>query len=70
MLYDISTNLTDTQKKTLSEQFETDFDGNVKEFLQLITPTSVSGTYEGTWNFIKQGNNSLNRFNNVHLIFS
>lgn len=70
VLYDISTNLTDTQKKTLSEQFETDFDGNVKKFLQLITTTSVSGTYEETWNFIKQGNNSLNRFNNVHLIFS
>lgn len=70
VLYNDPSNLTDTEKKILSENFEAAYDGNVQRFLQLINPTSVSGTYEETWDFIKQGNNSLNRFNNVHLIFS
>ena len=70
VLHNNSSNLTDAKKKILSDNFEADYDGNVEKFLQLITPTSVSGTYEETWDFIKQDNNSLNRFNNVRLIFS
>ena len=39
--------------------------------MELICDPSVAvpGTYKETWEYIEEGNNSLNRHSNLHLIF-
>ena len=72
VLHDKASDLTDEQKKELSESFDLKYENRLDEFLRFITDSdfAVPGDYKQTWDFIMQGTNSLNRFSNVHLLFS
>ena len=58
-------------KKEKAEEFSEDYYERGLEFLDFIRTESfaVEGEYDETWEFIKQGNNSLNRYSNLHLVF-
>ena len=64
-------NLSNTQKAMLSDEVDERFENRLKDFLAFISDKTfaVTGSYKDTWNFIQQGNNSLKRYSNVHLIF-
>ncbi len=62
----------DKEKKVdLAEAIEDKYIDNPDEFVEFMSQSNftVPGTYEETWNFIKEGLNSLNRFSNFHLFF-
>ena len=71
VLHNESGDLTDEQKKNLSESFDLKYEDKLDEFLGFITDSNfaVPGDYKQTWDFIMQGTNSLNRFSNVPLLF-
>jgi len=58
-------------KKEKAEEFSDSYFGRELEFLDFIRTESfaVEGSYKESWEFIKQGNNSLIRYSNIHLIF-
>ena len=64
-------NLTDTQKARLSDEFDERFENRLEAFLTFISDNTfaVPGDYKETWSFIQQGNNSLKRYSNIHLLF-
>lgn len=64
-------NLKDTLKDDYSDEFADKFYGHEREFVKFIKESSFSvlGDYKDTWNFIKKGNNSLNRYSNFGLFF-
>lgn len=64
-------NVDDNQKVDKAEEFSDSYFERELEFLDFIRTESfaVEGEYEETWEFIKQGNNSLNRYSNLHLVF-
>jgi len=64
-------NVKDNLKMELAEKFNDRFYEKANEFIDFISSEefAVSGDYVDTWEFIKQGNNSLNRYSNFHLIF-
>ncbi|RCW58292.1 hypothetical protein [Halanaerobium sp. ST460_2HS_T2] len=64
-------NVDDNQKVEKAEEFSDSYFERELEFLDFIRKDSfaVEGEYEETWEFIKQGNNSLNRYSNLHLVF-
>jgi hypothetical protein len=64
-------NIDDNLKAEKAEEFSDSFFGREFEFLDFIRTESfnVAGEYEETWKFIKHGNNSLNRYSNLHLVF-
>ena len=72
VLHNIEKKLTDGEKKDLSNKFDDKYEGDFVRFKTFISDKlyAVSGNYKETWNFIQNGNNSLNRFTNLHLIFS
>ena len=63
--------LTNKEKVNKAYAFAEKYNGNEKSFIDFATNSSfsVKGTYEETWNFIKQDSNSLKRYSNFHLIF-
>ena len=64
-------NIDDNLKVEKAEEFSDSYFERELEFLDFIRTDSfaVEGEYEETWEFIKQGNNSLNRYSNLHLVF-
>ena len=64
-------NIDDSLKVEKAEEFIDSYFGRELEFLDFIRNGvfTVAGEYEETWEFIKQGNNSLNRYSNLHLVF-
>ena len=72
VLHNISKNLSNEQKKDLSESFDLKYEDKLEEFISFINDSefAVGGDYKQTWDFIKQGINSLNRYSNIHLLFS
>lgn len=64
-------NVDDNLKVDKAEEFSDSYFERELEFLDFIRTESfaVEGEYEETWEFIKQGNNSLNRYSNLHLVF-
>jgi len=64
-------NVDDNQKVDKAEEFSDSYFERELEFLDFIRKDSfaVEGEYEETWEFIKQGSNSLNRYSNLHLVF-
>lgn len=65
-------NATDDEKVNLAESLEDKYINNPKKFVEFISNGSftVKGDYKETWEFIKEGINSLNRYSNFHLFFS
>ena len=72
VLHNISEDLENEQKKDLSESFDLKYEDKLEEFISFITDSefAVEGDYKKTWQFIMQGTNSLNRYSNIHLLFS
>lgn len=64
-------NAKDGDKMKLAEKFEDRFYENPQNFIKFINDNeyALSDTYNETWNFIKQSNNSLKRYTNFNLFF-
>lgn len=71
VFHDIQRTLTTIEKLKLANEFDERFSVQPKEFLSLIRSDNiaVSGTYQQTWNYIKEGSNSLCRNCNLHIFF-
>lgn len=57
------------EKNEYAQIFEDKFAGEPYSFIEFINSTelAVDGDYNHTWDFIKKGANSLNRYTNFHL---
>lgn len=66
-----SQNTLDKDKVELANKFENRFYDSPEKFLTFINDKqyALHDTYENTWKFIKQGNNSLKRYTNFNLFF-
>lgn len=62
-------NLIDIEKKQYADIFVDNYADNPFNFIEFMNSTQIaaSGDYKATWNFIKNGVNSLNRYSNFHL---
>lgn len=65
-------NAEDSKKVDLANEFQDKYIDNPKDFVTFMghSSFSVSGTYNETWDFIKQDLNSLHRHSNFHLFFN
>ena len=64
-------NAEDESKRYFAEKVEDRFYENPEEFIEFINNKkyAVKGTYDESWDFIKEGNNSLKRYTNFNLFF-
>jgi len=64
-------NLSDREKEEYSNAFDDRYAEDLPGFLAFISDNTfaVSGDYKQTWDFIKQGTHSLQRYSNLHLLF-
>jgi hypothetical protein len=64
-------NATKDEKNEYSKMFSKMFKQNPNEFIEFINNPifAINGEYRDTWNYIKNGNNSLNRYTNFNLYF-
>lgn len=64
-------NLSDQDKRDLSEAFDDLYADDLPGFLTFIADEAfaVKGDYKQTWDFIKKETNSLKRYSNLHLLF-
>ena len=71
VLHNIAEDLNSRKKQELAEDFSDTYYKKPVAFLEFInTPEfAVNGNYKETWDFIKQGTNSLHRHCNFHLFF-
>ena len=65
-------NAADDTKAELAYEFSDRFAENVSEFVEFINSSEfkVEGEYLDTWEFLKEGKNSLSRYSNFHLFFN
>lgn len=70
VLHDVQ-NLNDNLKDEYADAFVEKYDDKEVEFKDFImySKFSVLGDYKETWTFIKDGNNSLNRYSNFGVFF-
>jgi hypothetical protein len=63
--------LTNEEKADMALSFASSFLRKESEFIILLNDSSikVDGTYEQTWSYIQESNNSLHRHSNFHLAF-
>ena len=64
-------NATQNEKNMLAQKFEDKFYDEPEEFIKFIQDKkfAINKKYEETWDFIKQGTNSLKRYTNFNLYF-
>jgi hypothetical protein len=64
-------NANKNEKVKLAEVVEDKYIDNPGEFERYMSESdfTVTGDYNDTWDFIKQGLNSLKRYSNFHLFF-
>lgn len=64
-------NATQEEKNILAQKFEDKFYDFPEKFIKFIKDEkfAINKKYEETWNFIKQGTNSLKRYTNFNLYF-
>lgn len=64
-------NIDDNLKVEKAEEFSERYYEKESDFLDFIRAESfaVEGSYKESWEFIKQGSNSLNRYSNLYLVF-
>lgn len=62
-------NVSDDRKQSYADKFADRFADDPSKFIEFINNNefAVNGDYNDTWNFIKEGINSLNRYTNFHL---
>ena len=60
------------KKREYADQFADEYYNRVADFIEFISNPAfaVSGTYQETWDFIKNDVKSLNRYCNFHLLFA
>lgn len=65
-------NMTNEQKNEAADAFRAKYDGKAEEFAKLFSDEkiAVKGDYKETWDYIKQGNNSLKRCTNLNILIS
>lgn len=65
-------NATDDEKEELAYQFLKKYKNDLNGFINYICNSSfsINNEYLNSWTFIKQGNNSLNRYTNLCLCFN
>lgn len=70
VLYD-KQNSTDEEKEANAHAFAKKYKNKLADFRSFITESSFSvcTDYQESWDFIKQGENSLNRYTNLGLSF-
>lgn len=71
VLYNELREFTDMEKWERSDRFAERYEGNVNEFISLISDSriAVDGSYKDTWKFVEKGDHSLNRCTNFQQIF-
>lgn len=64
-------NCTQKDKKALADKFADKYEGDLECFLEFISQSdfSVKKEFDTSWEFIKEGLNSLNRYTNLGLCF-
>lgn len=69
VLHDIADELTSVEKQEYSYQFAERYVGNAAGFIPFFKDSAfaVPGDYSETWNFIRRGLHSLQRYSNFHL---
>lgn len=70
VLYDLQ-NATDKEKEDRSMEFADQYIDNIDDFIYFLCKSSFSkcDNYKDSWDFIKQGNNSLCRYSNLGICF-
>ncbi len=65
-------NVPDDMKVKHAKEFEKRYEKREHEFIEFINDSkfAVEGDYTDTWDFIKQDNNSLKRYSNLHLFIN
>ena len=63
-------NMTNEQKNDAADFFRAKYDGKVEDFTKFFLDEiiAVKGDYKNSWNYVKQGNNSLKRCTNLNLL--
>lgn len=71
VLYNKRNVKSESEKIKLSNKFAYRFEGKEEKFIEFLNDEDfkVNGDYKETWNFIKQGTNSLKRYSNFYLFF-
>lgn len=71
VLHDKAANLTDEEKEDLAFDIADQYHEHPEKFLEYLYDDGfhVSGTYKETWDFIMEGDHSLNRYCNVAVFF-
>ena len=71
VLYGELREFSDTEKWERSDRFAERYEGNVPEFISLISDerVAVDGSFKDTWRFIEKGDHSLKRYTNLQQIF-
>ncbi len=71
VLMNIAKDVADDKKTDYADSFADRFKNKPLKFLNFISSIdfAVTGDYNETWDFIMQGNNSLKRHSNLHLLF-
>lgn len=68
-LHNVADNLTNREKERLAQQFRRDYKDNLGGFVSLLRDViGVQGDYKATWSYIQEGDNSLKRAGNLHLV--
>lgn len=63
-------NMTNEQKNNAADSFRANYDGKVEEFSKFFLNEKIAarGDYKESWNYVKEGNNSLKRCTNLNLL--
>lgn len=71
ILHNLSKELSNEEKVEYADEFADNYEENPKKFIEFLTESNftVEGNYGESWNFIFQGDHSLQRFCNLHLLF-
>jgi len=72
VLHDNNNRLSDGEKKKYSHIFEDKFAEEPFKFIEFMNSAefAVNGEYKHTWDFIKEGTNSLNRYTNFNILLN
>lgn len=65
-------NVEDARKTELAKAFETQYEDRLKDFINFMCNSNFSCKqgYTQSWNFIKQGNHSINRYTNLDIFIN
>ncbi len=70
-LHDIAEELSVDEKERKAREFQRRYKDDIAGFIAFLKSPSVAsdGSYRDTWDYIRQGTNSLARGSNLHLVF-